>query len=106
MDDEFWCVVNGAESSDAQLDKLVALGSEVICMLDNDASGKMGTLKLAGGRIGGKRFKGIGERTIVSAVMWPEEVNDPGELEVEEIIELIGDRHPMLEIKLRKELGI
>jgi len=105
MDDEFWCVaLMGAEPSDAQLDKLVAFGSEVICMLDNDASGKMGTLKLAGGRIGGKRFKGIGERTIVSAVMWPEEVNDPGELEVEEIIELIEDRHLMLEIKLRKEL--
>jgi hypothetical protein len=107
MDDEFWCVaLMGAEPSDVQLDKLVAFGSEVICMLDNDASGKMGTLKLAGGRIGGKRFKGIGERTIVSAVMWPEEVNDPGELEVEEIIELIEDRHPMLEIKLRKELKL
>jgi len=102
-----WCVaLMGAEPSEIQLDKMVAMASEVCCMLDNDSSGKMGTLKIVGGKVGQKKFKGIGERCIVSVVNWPDEVKDAGELTPDEIVELIHERRFFLEDKLRKELGI
>lgn len=105
--EKVWCVaLMGAEPSERQLDRMVALAGEVCCMLDNDPSGRMGTVKLAGGKVGEKRFRGIGERCMVSVVEWPEDVKDAGELEAAEIVELIQERRFVLEERLRKELGM
>ena len=50
---DYACVgLMGSDPSEAQQEKLISFGSEIICMLDNDASGKAGTLKLTGGSLG------------------------------------------------------
>lgn len=105
--EKIWCVaLMGADPSKTQLDKMVALADEVCCMLDNDTSGKMGTLKIAGGSVGSKSFEGIGRRCLVSVVDWPEEVKDADELEGKEIVRLIEERRFMIEEILMRELRI
>lgn len=102
-----WCVaLMGADPSSKQLDKMVSMSEEVCGMLDNDASGKMGMLKLAGGSVGNKKYKGIGERCLTSVVMWEEGMNDPGELVSDTIIKLIQERKFVVEVELMKELGL
>lgn len=72
VDDDYWCVgLLGAEPSKTQMDLLIDNAEEVIIMLDNDSSGKRGQKAL---------IEGIGKRTILSLVEYPEEVNDPGAL--------------------------
>lgn len=105
--EKFWCVgLMGADPSKKQRDKMVSLGKEVCCMLDNDSSGKVGKLKIIGGRLGGKKFSGIGGRTVVSAVEWPTGVKDAGELDSDQITDLIKGRKFVLEEMLKRELEI
>lgn len=71
VDETYFCVgLMGAEPSKMQMDLLVESADEVICMLDNDSSGKKGQKDL---------LKGIGKRTVLTFVEYPKGIKDPDE---------------------------
>lgn len=103
LSDKFGCVgLMGSKASVEQRNKLLAFGGEIVCMLDNDHSGKIGTKELI---YGGKTANGILDRTLVSRVVWEDTMNDAGELLTEQIIALIHGRQYELELSMKHLLG-
>jgi len=93
----FLCVaLMGSEPSAKQMDLMVENANEVICMLDNDSSGKKGQKDL---------INGIGKRTIVSIVEYPDDVNDPDQAG-EKVLDMIENRLYSTEYQIRSFLGV
>lgn len=94
-DDMFAVGLMGADPSKEQVDWLKANADEVICLLDNDPSGRMGTKKL---------IDALEPHLIVSVVNWTYDAKDPDELGTN-VIGLIQDRRTILEHRLAKLFG-
>ena len=91
----YWAVaIMGSEPSKVQMDLLVQYSDEVICMLDNDASGKKGQKEL---------LAGLGKRTIVSFVEYPEDTKDPDQVG-DKVLDMIDSRVSSLEWQLKNIL--
>ena len=96
MDEEFFAVsLMGADPSTSQIDYLKDLSDEVICMLDNDPSGKLGVKKL---------IDGLEAHLLVSVVEWKAGTKDPDEAG-EYAVEMIKNRISVLEHRLKRVLG-
>lgn len=92
---EYWAVgLMGAHPSSKQLVRLLDMAEEVIVMTDNDAAGKVGKKKLV---------EGLGNRLIVSTVVWEEGETDPGALEGNLVEKIVGRRY-ILEEELSKRM--
>lgn len=93
---DYWCVaLLGSEPSKTQLDLLVDNADEVICVLDNDPSGKRGQKEI---------IDSIAKRIMVSLVEYPDGVHDPDSAG-EQIIDMIMSRTSVLEHKIMKILN-
>jgi hypothetical protein len=91
----YWCVaLMGSEPSKAQMDLLVENAEEVVCMLDNDSSGKKGRKDL---------LAGIGKRVLVSFVEYPNNANDPDQVG-EDIFNMLENRISAVEWQLKNVL--
>lgn len=94
-DSIYRCVaIMGSEPSKAQMDLLTENAEEVICMLDNDSSGKKGTIDLA---------KGLDNKLIVSIVTYPENMNDPDDVG-EQVLDMLSDKMYFLQWQVKNIL--
>ena len=92
--DMFAVALLGADPSNAQIDWLKDNADEVICMLDNDPSGKLGIKKL---------IDGLEAHVMVSVVEWEDGVKDPDEAG-KNAIAMIDNRISILEHRLMRLL--
>lgn len=92
--DMFAIALLGADPSDAQIGWLKDNAEEVICMLDNDPSGKLGIKKL---------INGLEDHLLVSVVEWEDGVKDPDEAG-KQVIAMIDKRISILEHRLMRVL--
>lgn len=95
LDGMFAVSLLGASPGEPQIAWLKAHADEVICMLDNDPSGMLGTKKL---------IDALEAHLIVSVVAWDEAFKDPDEAGAA-IIGMIENRETVLEHRLRRLLN-
>lgn len=96
MDVEFLAVsLLGASPSHRQLSLLKDHADEVVCMLDNDPSGKLGTKAI---------IEALEPHLLVSVVEYPEGVKDP-DLLGEDALAVIEQRVSVLQHRMKRLLG-
>lgn len=94
MDDYFAVALMGMHPSKEQIEWLKNKAEEVICILDNDPSGRIGTKKL---------IDALDLHLIVSVVSWGD-FNDPDDAG-EDVIRMIEEREPVLVNRMMRALG-
>jgi len=96
LDDEFLVVsILGASASDHQVELLKEHAEEVVCLLDNDPSGKLGVKGL---------IDALEAHVLVSVVTYPDGVKDPDEAG-DAALDMLAMRVSILEYRLGKLLG-
>lgn len=96
IEDLFAVALMGADPSDAQIAWLKDNADEVICMLDNDPSGKLGTKKL---------IEALDPHVVVSVVEWDDRHKDPDEAGAY-VITMLNCRETVLEHRLSRILRL
>ncbi len=96
MEDLFAVALLGADPSERQIDWLKDNADEVICMLDNDPSGKLGTKKL---------IEALDSHVVVSVVKWDDRYKDPDEAG-DYVITMLNCRETVLEHRLSRILRL
>jgi DNA primase len=94
MNDMFAVALLGADPSKAQIEWLKDHADEVVCMLDNDPSGKLGNKKL---------IEWLDAHVIVTVVQWKDEHKDPADAGAY-AIEMLKSRKFVLEHKIEQML--
>lgn len=95
MGEEFFAVaLLGASPSKVQMSMLCDMSDEVVCMLDNDPSGRLGTQKL---------IDGLDALVVVSVVDWPDDVKDPDDVGAD-VVSMIQNRMSVLQHRLSRLL--
>ena len=96
IEDLFAVALMGADPSERQIDWLKDNADEVICMLDNDPSGKLGTKKL---------IEALDSHVVVSVVEWDDRHKDPDEAGAY-VITMLNCRETVLEHRLSRLLRL
>lgn len=94
---EFFAVsIMGGKPSKAQVDLAIGMGHEIVAMLDNDSTGKLGTKTM---------LELVKDRVPMSMVLYPDGVKDPDEAG-DLVIDMLENRKTMLEMQLLKQLRL